>query len=511
MAVEQRQRQHVEVAAGGIADEREPGECDGQHEEVDGDEVERKDPGRGAQLRLGAVLHDHHVELPGQHDDGEAAERGEHQPGAERRAVVERCLRLAIGGERVDQPLRTVEQEEGDEYADREEGRQLDDGFDRDSQHQPVLMLGGVGMTGAEQHGEEREQHGDDQRDVADEGIEAERRAAVVLDHQADRAGDRLQLECDVGDGADDGDQRGDRGDGKTLAIARAEEVGDRGDLLGLGEYDDAAKQREAEDEDEHRADVDGEEFEAALGGEADRAEEGPGGAVDGEAERVDVGARARWPAARRPAVAEAGDDEKQRHIGDGYVTTRKPCTRSKLLPFPATLGYPAKAIIAWWWCPWVAHGRALASQGGLGPVLAPAKRGRGAEPSLRRRGKEGCSTSSTHCPCFANKSPSPSRSSPPLPLKGARKRRTSPSPRPAFAVWLLSKNASRHGEEVGSGAQGRASQLLIRGAASVPRRRSCPGGGRGRCPWSPSGPGPGGSSPSRATVARPTRRRRPP
>ena len=50
------------------------GKRDGQNEEVDGDEIERKDPGRRAQLGLGAVFDDHHVELPGQHDDGEAAE-----------------------------------------------------------------------------------------------------------------------------------------------------------------------------------------------------------------------------------------------------------------------------------------------------------------------------------------------------------------------------------------------------------------------------------------------------
>ena len=107
--------------------------------------------------------------------------------------------------------------------------------FHRDGQDQAVLVLGGVGMPGAEQHGEQRKQHGDDQRDVADEGIEAGRRAAVVLDHQADRAGDRLELQRDVGNGADHRDQRGDRGDGEALAVAGAEEIGDRGDLLRLG------------------------------------------------------------------------------------------------------------------------------------------------------------------------------------------------------------------------------------------------------------------------------------
>ena len=44
--------------------------------------------------------------------------------------------------------------------------------FHRHRQHQPVLVLGGVGVARAEQHREQRKQHGDDQRDVADERIE---------------------------------------------------------------------------------------------------------------------------------------------------------------------------------------------------------------------------------------------------------------------------------------------------------------------------------------------------
>ena len=53
-----------------------------------------------------------------------------------------------------------------------------------------------------------------------------------------------------------------------------------------------ADEQAETEGEDENRADIDGEEFHAALGSQPHRAEESPGGAVDGEAERIDVGPR---------------------------------------------------------------------------------------------------------------------------------------------------------------------------------------------------------------------------
>ena len=52
MAAEQRQRQHVEVAAGPVADHDQAGEGDRQHEEVDRHQIEREDPGRRAQLGL---------------------------------------------------------------------------------------------------------------------------------------------------------------------------------------------------------------------------------------------------------------------------------------------------------------------------------------------------------------------------------------------------------------------------------------------------------------------------
>ena len=64
---------------------------------------------------------------------------------------------------------RAVEQDEGDEDADREEGEELHHRLHRDRQHHAVLVLGGVGVAGAEEDGEERERGGDEQREVADD------------------------------------------------------------------------------------------------------------------------------------------------------------------------------------------------------------------------------------------------------------------------------------------------------------------------------------------------------
>ena len=73
---------------------------------------------------------------------------------------------------------RAVEHPEGDENADREKCDQLDDRFGGDRQHQAVLMLGGVDVAGAEQHGEGRHRQRDEQRDVAEQRPGDVRRSA---------------------------------------------------------------------------------------------------------------------------------------------------------------------------------------------------------------------------------------------------------------------------------------------------------------------------------------------
>ena len=319
VAVQQRQREHVEIAAGARADAGEAGKRDRQDEEVDGDQIERKHPGGCPELGFGAVLDHGDVELARQHQYGEAAERGQHQPARRRGPIIDGLADLLIGAEAFDHPGRAAEHHEGDDEADGQEGRELDDRFHRDRQHEPVLVLGRVGVTGAEQNGEHRQQRGDDQRNVADHRVEGRWRAGVVFDHQADGIRDRLELQGDVGDHADGGDQRGRRGDDEALAVARSQEIGHRRDLLRLGQPDDAPEQRKAEQEHQDRPGVDAEELETAFRRNADGAEEGPGRAIDGEAQRVDQRARASWSRLVRPAVAKARDDEQKRHIGDRY------------------------------------------------------------------------------------------------------------------------------------------------------------------------------------------------
>ena len=76
-----------------------------------------------------------------------------------------------------------------------------------------------------------------------------------------DRRRHRFELQRDVGDHADDGDQRHGRRDRLALAVARRDEVGDRGDVLALGEPHDADDERVAQADHQHRPDIDRQEI----------------------------------------------------------------------------------------------------------------------------------------------------------------------------------------------------------------------------------------------------------
>ena len=103
-----------------------------------------------------------------------------------------------------------------------------------------------------------------------------------------------------------------------ALAVAGRHEVGDRGDVLRLGEAHDARDEPVAEADHEDRPDVDGEEVEPGPAREADRAEEGPGGAIDGERQRIDGRARPALHDAPSGEVAPMRDGEEQAEIDEG-------------------------------------------------------------------------------------------------------------------------------------------------------------------------------------------------
>ena len=104
-------------------------------------------------------------------------------------------------------------------------------------------MLGGIDVAGAEQNGEGRHRQRDEERNVAEQRTADVDGRRDMGEDGFERGRDRFELQRDVGNGADDRDQRDGRGNRLALAVARGDEVGDRGDVLRLCEPHDPDQQ----------------------------------------------------------------------------------------------------------------------------------------------------------------------------------------------------------------------------------------------------------------------------
>ena len=178
-------------------------------------------------------------------------------------------------------------------------------------------MLGGVDVPRAKQDRKCGHQQSDEERDVADERLRHAAPGRSIGQNGANRGRNRLKLQRDVGDHADDRNQRHRRRDRLALAVARSNEVRDRRDVLPFGEADDANHQRISKADHQHRADIDGEEIEAGARRHPDRAKERPGGAIDGQGQRIDQKAGAAAANQFVPAIAIARDQEQETDIGE--------------------------------------------------------------------------------------------------------------------------------------------------------------------------------------------------
>lgn len=183
-----------------------------------------------------------------------------------------------------------AEQEEGAGKADGQEGAQLDDRFQRHGKNEAILVFGRIRMARAEKDCEGGEHGCDRQGNIAEDEDGWIDGCSVIIHHEADTARNCFQLQRDIGNGADGGNAGGKRGDAEALAIARRQKIGDGGDVLGFGQPHDMAQQPVAKRKDENGADIDAKKLKPALRGKPDRAEKGPGGAIDGEAQRIDIG-----------------------------------------------------------------------------------------------------------------------------------------------------------------------------------------------------------------------------
>ena len=167
---------------------------------------------------------------------------------------------------------------EGDEQPHRHKGHKLDDGFNRDGEDHPVLMLGGIDVAGAEQDG--KDTHGEGHQNGQAIGALHDRHDGFgkqrIGDHGLQGLRHGLQLDGDVGHDANGCDRRDKGAQGLALAIAGREEVGDGGNVLAFGDFGNALQKRPAEGKNQDGPDVDRQEIKTRARGDADTAEIGP-------------------------------------------------------------------------------------------------------------------------------------------------------------------------------------------------------------------------------------------
>ena len=127
----------------------------------------------------------------------------------------------------------------------------------------------------------------------------------------------RLQLQRDVRKDADHRDDGDEAAEQRALAIARGDEVGERGDAVLLRDAQDLAHHDPPQRDHQRRTDVDRQEADAVARRAADAAVERPRGRIDRERQAVDVRVRDHRAAGVGTLVREIGDREQQPEVGE--------------------------------------------------------------------------------------------------------------------------------------------------------------------------------------------------
>jgi hypothetical protein len=299
------------------------------------------------------VLHHRDLELARQQQDREHRQHRQPQQLAVAGALLAGPQQLAgprHGGRPLEQVAEAAEDPEGHEQADAQEGNELHDRLEGDRGDQALVSLAHVELPGAERDRERSEEQRDVERLVGEQRCRLElcRRdeVGVVVD-DAEGVGDRLQLERDVGDDPDHRDRRHEPAEQRALAVARGDEVRDRGDAVRLADADHLAQHHQPEHEHQRRPEVDGQEADAGVGRAAHAPVERPGRGVDRERQRVHIGARDHAVAGGGAPFGVVGDREQQPEVGERDHQddrSREHPQASRLNPTCARRGPPARS-----------------------------------------------------------------------------------------------------------------------------------------------------------------------
>ena len=295
-----------------------------QHEKVDQEQIERKQPHRATQMALIYVFHHGNLELARQQQRGEHRQEDQRAPGAVSRRSVRGGETTGNVGHRR-RPRKDVADAivyaPDDEDANRQKGGKLDHRLDRNGRHHAFVAFRGVQVTGTEKDGESGQDHCHVERAVLHQrhGTGLGRHDDFrITGKNCKTVGHRLELQGDVGNHADHRDHRYQATEQLALAITRGDEVSDRGDAVGLGHTDHLVQDEAGQREQQGRAQVNRQETDAAGRGAADAAIEGPGRAIHAQRKRIHhrIGNQ-RAPRIGTP-VGIPGDGEQHPQVEEG-------------------------------------------------------------------------------------------------------------------------------------------------------------------------------------------------
>ncbi len=170
-----------------------------------------------------------------------------------------------------------------DEKADHQKGCKLDQAFKCHGQDQAIMMFGCVDIANAKQDGEHRHQDGDIKRRILGKmafGM-ADNLLAEIADQYIKRHRNRFELKRNIGQHANHRDQRNKGSQTLAFAIARTQEIGNRGNVLLMTDARDLGHDAKTENHHQNRTDIDRQERPSPGGSRPHRAKEGPACAID--------------------------------------------------------------------------------------------------------------------------------------------------------------------------------------------------------------------------------------
>ena len=307
---------------------QQPAKCNGQHKQIDQQQIQRKHPDGAAQVGLAHVFHHHDLELSRQEHHREHRQHRQPEPlRPGKLAALLQAQQLAQfwhGLRAGEQVFQAIKQAVDDKETHGQECHQLDHRLKRNGRHHAFVPLGGVEVPRSKHH----RKTGQNQRYIKGAvlaPVQGQRcRGTVCGGEQGVPRRHRLELQGDVGHDAHHGDQCHQAREQRALAVAARNEVGNGGDAVRFCNAHHLAQNHPAQNHDQCGSEVDGQKPDAARCRAPHTAKVGPGRAVHRQRKRVNPGVGNDGAALLRTAIGPIRNCKQQQQVGKGGRDNQK-------------------------------------------------------------------------------------------------------------------------------------------------------------------------------------------